>query len=126
MSDSDGPPDGGALTQDIAKAIVRAQHQRLGRGSPRARAFWSDDLLVVVMHDPFTKGEQSLIADGREAAVLELRAESERMLKPELVGIVERLTSRRVEAFMSAAHVAPQLVVEVFVLDHALGRAQPL
>jgi uncharacterized protein YbcI len=121
MPESTVPPTSGRLNQDLAKEIVRAQHHRLGRGSPKARAFWSDELLVVAMHDPFTKSEQSLLADGRGAAVRELRAQSEQMLEPELVEIVERLTARRVEAFMSATHVAPELVVEVFVLDRAIA-----
>jgi uncharacterized protein YbcI len=125
MQDSAAPPEGGPLMQDIAKAIVRAQHRRLGRGAPRARVVASEDLLIVVLQDPFTKSEQSLIADGRDAAVLELRAQSEQMLEAELVEIVERSTGCRVEAFLSAAHVAPQLVVEVFVLDRAVpGRTR--
>jgi uncharacterized protein YbcI len=122
MPESTGSPTGGRLNQDIAKEIVRAQHHRLGRGSPKARAFWNDELLVVAMHDPFTKSEQSLLADGRGAAVREMRAQSEEMLEPELVDIVERLTARRVEAFLSVTHVAPALVVEVFVLDRAIAR----
>ena len=111
------PPPSAPLNQELAKAIVRAHHERLGRGSPRARVFRSEEILVVVLHDPFTKGEQSLLASGRGAAVIELRQQFEQMMEAELVEIVERLTGRSVEAFMSTTHVASEIVVELFVLD---------
>ena len=114
MPDPPAPSDA-PLNQDLAKAIVRAHHDRLGRGSPRARVHRSDELLVVVLRDPFTRSEQSLIASGRGAAVIELREEVEQMMEAELVEIVERLTGRTVEAFLSVTHVAPELVVELFV-----------
>jgi uncharacterized protein YbcI len=39
------------------------------------------------------------------------------------VAVVEELTERRVIAFMSQMHVAPDLVIEVFVLDRPLPPA---
>jgi uncharacterized protein YbcI len=114
MPDPPAPPNA-PLNQDLAKAIVRAHHERLGRGSPRARVFRSDEVLVVVLRDPFTKSEQSLIASGRGAAVIQLRQQIEAMMEAELVEIVERLTGRSVEAFLSTAHITPELVIELFV-----------
>jgi uncharacterized protein YbcI len=39
------------------------------------------------------------------------------------VAVIEELTERRVIAFMSQMHVAPDLVIEVFVLDRPLPPA---
>jgi hypothetical protein len=38
-------------------------------------------------------------------------------MRPELIAIVERLTGRKVAAFMSANHVDPEVAVETFVLE---------
>ena len=38
-------------------------------------------------------------------------------MRDDLVAVVERLTASRVNAFMSANHIAPDAAAEVFLLD---------
>jgi hypothetical protein len=44
-------------------------------------------------------------------------------MRTDLVDTVERLTNRRVAAFMSANHTNPDVAVEIFVTDGLVGDA---
>ena len=49
--------------------------------------------------------------------MLAIRATYQQSMRSELVAIVERLTGRKVAAFMSSNHVNPDVAVESFVLE---------
>ena len=73
--------------------------------------------MVVLLRNPLTALERALVADGNRDAVCQLREQFADTLAPQLVDSVQTLTGCTVEAFMSATHVDPDLVAEVFVLD---------
>jgi uncharacterized protein YbcI len=58
-----------------------------------------------------------LAAAGGGAAVLDMRANWQRVMKEEMSATVEELTGRKVAGFMSDNHLDPDLAVEVFVLE---------
>jgi uncharacterized protein YbcI len=121
-----GPDDfhrlltGGELNAALARAIVRFYHDEMGRGPAQARAFYRDDVVVVMLEDTLTKPEQALKARGRGDAVLDLREVIQRAIREEIVAIVEGLTGRTVRAFLSANNLDPDLLCECFVLDRRL------
>ncbi|HET7378547.1 MAG TPA: Na-translocating system protein MpsC family protein, partial [Gaiellales bacterium] len=88
-----------------------------GRGSSKSRCYVHKDLVVCVLHDSLTKGELRLVEDGKEEAVLAIRGTYQESMRSELVEIVERLTGRKVAAFMSSNHVNPDVAIESFVLE---------
>jgi uncharacterized protein YbcI len=108
---------GGQLNAALARAIVRIHRDYVGRGPTRAQAFFRGNVVVVIMHDVMTRAERSLVADGQNDAVLELRHRFQQAMRGELYGAVERLTGCKVEAFMCDHHVEPDVAAEVFVLD---------
>lgn len=110
-------PAGGQLLAAICNAVVHIQREYLGRGPNKARASIRDDTIVVLMQDTLTKAEQSLVADGRQEDVMRIRQSFQRTMRAEIVEAVERLTGRGVVAFMSDAHIDPDLACEVIVLD---------
>ena len=73
--------------------------------------------MVVLLRNPLTALERALVADGNRGAVRHLREQFADTLAPQLVDAVQSLTGWKVEAFMSATHVEPDLVAELFVLD---------
>ena len=109
-------PDG-ELSAALSNAIVALMAEYTGRGATQSRTFVNENLITCIMHDSLTKGERSLVADGKEHAVLEMRRAYQETMRPELIAIVERLTGRKVAAFMSANHVDPDVAVETFVLE---------
>jgi uncharacterized protein YbcI len=107
----------GELSAALANAIVALMAEYTGRGAPKSRCYVHENLVVCVLHDSLTKGEVSLVTDGKEEAVLSIRRTYQESMRPELIAIVERLTGRKVAAFMSSNHVNPDVAIESFVLE---------
>jgi uncharacterized protein YbcI len=105
------------LNREIANAVVRCHKQFLGRGPTKAQAFFRHNVVVVVLEESLTEAERNLAAGGEKEAVLGMRLRYQRTMRDDLVGEIEQLTDRKVDAFMSANHIAPDLAVELFVLD---------
>jgi uncharacterized protein YbcI len=115
------PQTGGRLNQAIADAVVHAYRRVLGRGPTRAQAFYHQSVVVVSMQETLTPAERALVADGRQAAVHEMRDQLQETMRPELVAAVEELTGRRVDAFTGATHLDPDLAFALFVLDRPVA-----
>ena len=107
----------GELSAALANEIVALMAEYTGRGSPKSRCYIHENLIVCVLHDSLTKGELSLVNDGKEEAVLAIRRTYQESMRTELIEIVERLTGRKVSAFMSSNHVNPDVAIESFVLE---------
>ena len=107
----------GELSAALSNAIVALMAEYTGRGPTQSKTYVNENLITCIMHDSLTKGERSLVLDGKEDAVLEMRRTYQETMRPELIAIVERLTGRNVAAFMSANHVDPDVAVETFVLE---------
>src|SRR5436305_648522 len=95
-----------------------------GRGPTKARTTIRDNLVVVLLEQTLTKGEQVLVEKGRGENVLALRREYQEAMREEASAKVAEITGRNVIAMMSANHLDPDLAVELFVLDgHAENHA---
>jgi uncharacterized protein YbcI len=113
----------GELSAALSNAIVALMAEYTGRGPTQSKTYVNENLITCIMHDSLTKGERSLVLDGKEDAVLEMRRTYQDTMRPELIAIVERITGRKVAAFMSANHVDPDVAVETFVLALREGPA---
>ena len=107
----------GELSAALSNAIVALFAEYTGRGATQSRTYVHENLIVCVLHDSMTKGERSLVRDGKEEAVLAIRRTYQESMRTELIEIVERLTGRKVSAFMSSNHVNPDVAIESFVLE---------
>ena len=110
-------PLGADLNAAITRAVVRHHRVETGRGPSRARAFYRDDVIVVLLEDLMSKAERRLVARGKDDAVTQLRQALQDSLREDMVAVIERLTGIRVRAFMSGNHLDPDVAVEVFVLE---------
>jgi uncharacterized protein YbcI len=115
-STQDERPGTGSIAVAISNAVVRLMSEYTGRGPTRARTYLQDDLITVVLQDTMTKGERSLVRDGRSDLVLTTRKAYQCTMRSDLVAAVEDLTSRTVAAFLSDNHIDPDIAIESFVL----------
>lgn len=120
-SSRDGPSGHGQLTAAISNAVVRLFSEHTGRGPTKARTTVDGELVVVILRDGMTKAERALVEGGREAEVIQLRRAIQDTMSEDLVAVVERLTKRKVQAFMSANHAEPDAAAEIFLMDSALA-----
>jgi len=100
----------------ISNLIVRLLSEYTGRGPTKARTHFSDDLITVVVQDLLTKGERSLIRDGKADLVLEMRRGYQFTMRDDLTAGIEGITGRDVIAFLSANHLDPDIAIESFML----------
>jgi uncharacterized protein YbcI len=107
----------GSLSLAISNSIVGMLREYTGRGPTKARTTIRDNVVLVMLEQTLTKGEQSLVAKGREDKVLEIRHEFQNAMREEGMGKIAELTGRKVVAFLSANHINPDLGAEIFLLD---------
>jgi len=101
----------------ISTSAVQVIHEYTGRGPTKAKTVISEDLVTILVADTLTRGERKLVDNDDADEVLQLRHHYQRIMRLELVAIVERQLNRKVVAFMSQNHIDPDLAVEVFVLE---------
>ena len=108
---------GGRLLAEITDRLVALVRDHYGRGPMKAKTYVLDNVIVCVLSDGFIALEQTMMEGGEPERVLEMRRDFQRMMKVRYSEMIEELTSRKVLAFLSQAHVEPDLTVEMFLLD---------
>ena len=91
----------------ISNHVVRLLSEYTGRGPTKARTHFNDNLITVVLQDLLTKGERSLIRDGKVDLVLETRRAYQLTMRDDFTAGIEEITGRVVIAFLSANHIDP-------------------
>jgi uncharacterized protein YbcI len=111
------PTPAGPLRQEISNTVVTLFKQRFGRGPVSCRTYLQADLVVLVMSGGYTPGEQTMFEAGKWHDVRQARMAWQDSMEARFIEAIEGLTHRSVKAFMSANHQAPDITVELFVLD---------
>jgi uncharacterized protein YbcI len=96
--------------------MVALHREHFGRGPGAARSFANDDLVVCVLSEVYTAAERTLIEAGQAKHVRRTRSLHLEALEDRYRASAERILGRPILAFLSVAHVDPDLAVEVFVL----------
>ena len=115
-------PGGAPLSDQVLDAVndaLGALHERYhGRKPATTRTLMmGDDMLACLMGDIYTDVEKTMIEMQRKAIVHETRSVFQQAMQHRFVGAVQRITDRRVERFISAHHVGPDLELELFLLE---------
>ena len=114
-------PTGGHLLAAISTSIVGILRDHYGRGPMRAKTYALDDIIVVVMRGSgFTPLEQTIMESGEPDRVIAMREDFQRVMAARYRETIEELTGRKVLAFLSQAHVEPDITMEIFFIDGPL------
>jgi uncharacterized protein YbcI len=115
----------------ISTEMVRIYKEQFGRGPTKTRTNWAGpDVLVVTLEETFTRAEHQLRRLGEHKELRDLRllfqyAEIDVFCTP-----FERLTGRKVRAFISGIDTGADIATEIFVLHpdgyDGPGRARQL
>jgi len=106
----------GDTRAEIATKIVRLHSEYYGRGPTKAKAHLSEDVVVVVLEETFTKAERTLIGRGETEAIQQIRRRFQQSMADEFKAIVEQATGRVVRAFLSETNLEADVSVEFFLL----------
>jgi uncharacterized protein YbcI len=107
------------LTMSISAAVVALYALHYGHDRTTATTYINDNVVVCVLEDILTAGEDALIADGSAGEVIDGRVAFQIDTEDEFTAAIERLTHRDVVAFMSANQTTPGIACELFFLDAA-------
>jgi uncharacterized protein YbcI len=110
-------PSDGTLPSAISTAIVMLMREYTGRGPMKAQTTIRGNVVLVMLEQTLTKGEQVLVNKGRSENVLALRREYQEAMREESSEKIAELTGQNVTAMMSANHLSPDLAAEIYVLE---------
>ena len=109
------------LSRDLARAMVALYKEYVGRGPTHARAYVDDDLISIVLQDTMIKAEKTLADEGEEDLVRGVRRVFQGKFREDAIEIVEKLSGRKVKAFLSDHAIDEDVAVEAFVLEPENG-----
>ncbi len=119
--EASSPLVGGRLLAQISTSIVGILRERYGRGPMKAKTYALDDVVVVVMRGSgFTALEQTHMDSGQPGRVVAMREQFQEVMAERYKATIESLTGRKVTAFISQAHIDPDITVEMFFVDGPL------
>jgi uncharacterized protein YbcI len=110
----------GELSSALTNELVGVHAGYLGHGPKTASTFYHGNVVVTTMYDVLTKAEKILAQTGRHGDVSEARGILHQEMETDLRAVVERLTGRKVLAFLSANQIEPDVAAAIFILDDAV------
>ncbi len=110
-------PGGVRLTSAISSAIVTLYAEVYGHNRTTASTYINDNIVVCILEDILSSSEQKLVAAGSASQVIDGRVAFQADREDDFSAAVERLTRRRVVAFMSANQTSPAIACEMFFLE---------
>ena len=110
----------GELNSALTNELVGVHAGYLGHGPKTASTFYRGNVVVTVMYDVLTKAEKILAQTGRHGDVSEARGIYQKEMETDLRAVVERLTGRKVLAFLAANQIEPDVAAAIFILDDAV------
>jgi uncharacterized protein YbcI len=109
----------------ISNEMVHIYKEHFGRGPTKTRTQWAGpDIVVVTLEQTLTPAERKLIELGEHARLRDLRMLFQYAEVKTFCAPIERLTGRKVRAFVSGIDAPADLATELFVL-HPPGYAGP-
>jgi uncharacterized protein YbcI len=106
------------VTAQISNEMVRIYKQLFGRGPTLARTnFAGSDLIVVTLEDTLTPAERSMAELGEHQRLRDVRLFFQYARERDFREVIERVTGRRVRAFVSGMDTRADVSCEVFYLE---------
>jgi uncharacterized protein YbcI len=109
--------EAGPLNRAISASMVELYARHYGHDRTTGTTYINDNVVVCVLQDILSTTESTLIADGSAAEVIDGRVAFQNDTEDEFTAEVERLTGRRVTAFLSANQTHPGVACELFFLE---------
>jgi uncharacterized protein YbcI len=111
-------PEGQSVQMAITNEMVRLYKEQFGRGPTKARtAYAGPDTLIATLEDSLTPAERNLAALGEHHRLRDARVFFQYATESQFREVVERLTERKVRAFVSGIDTQRDVSSEIFYLE---------
>lgn len=117
MDDPRGVLKGVAVTEAISAAMVDLYADFYNHDRTSATTYVNQNVVVCVLENILSTSEVDQISLGERSAVIDGRVAFQKGAEDEFTEAIERLTGRRVTAFLSANQTAPGVACELFFLE---------
>src|SRR3954452_22882866 len=108
-----------SIRAEISREMVRLYKELFGRGPTRARTeFAGPDIVICSLENTFTPAERSLAEMGEHQRLRDTRMYFQSATSSKFREIVERLTGRKVRAFISGLDASVDVCSEIFYLEN--------
>lgn len=109
-----------SVLAEISREMVRLYKEQFGRGPTKARTtFAGPDALVCTLEDSFTPAERRLAEMGEHQRLRDTRLYFQHATETEFREVIERITGRKVRAFISGTDTNSDVSAELFYLEPA-------
>jgi uncharacterized protein YbcI len=103
---------------ELSNEMVRIYKEIFGRGPTRARADWAGrDALLCTLEDSLTPAERKMAEIGEHQRLRDTRMFFQHVCEADFRASVERITGRKVRAFVSGIDTETDVSSEVFYLE---------
>ncbi len=109
------------VSASISREMVKLYKNQFGRGPTKVWTHWAgDDTIIVLLEETLTPAERNLVKMGEHQRLRDVRMFFQYATVREFCEPVERLTGRKVRAFLSGIDTEVDgLALETFVLHPA-------
>ena len=112
-------PELGVVLQ-LSNEMVRIYKELFGRGPTRARADWAGpDALLCTLEDSLTPAERKMAELGEHQRLRDIRTFFQHASESDFRESVERITGRKVRAFVSGIDTGQDVSSEVFYFERS-------
>jgi uncharacterized protein YbcI len=109
--------DAQSLLLKLSNEMVRIYKSQFGRGPTKARTNWvGPDAVLCTLEDTLTPAERNLAALGEHQRLRDIRLFFQHASEEEFRSVVERITGRKVRAFISGMDTNEDVAAELFYL----------
>jgi uncharacterized protein YbcI len=116
--EQDGSSYHESVRAEISREMVRLYKELFGRGPTKARTeFAGPDIVICSLENTFTPAERSLVEMGEQQRLRDTRMYFQVATSEKFREIVERLTGRKVRAFISGLDAEEDVSAEIFYLE---------
>lgn len=99
---------------DVSNAISALKRDFYGKGPKRTKSYVNGRHLFVVLDTNWTKVEETLLENGDEQTVRDVRTRFQEVMRHEFMTAVERITGQKCLDYMSQVLIKAGTVVEIF------------
>jgi uncharacterized protein YbcI len=112
----------GLLLVEVSNAMVQLYKELFGRGPTKTRTSYAGpDLLVTTLENSLTRIERTMADAGEHERLRDLRMHFQYLNEDDFVAAVERITGRKVRAFVSGMDIKRDVASELFYLEPEPG-----
>jgi uncharacterized protein YbcI len=107
----------GSRLAEVSNAVVGIFSECYGRGPTKAKTYAFDNYVVTILEEIFTTVEETLISNGRQDLVRQVRLTFQEAVSDRFKQAVSAAVGRKVLSYHSQVIFDPPTGIEFFILE---------